>query len=207
MIFSQHGRSRPGSCTHLTPPIDEVAPFRHGDCVWIPDEGGWKHRPANVPGAAGDIALLNGQHDGRRGHWRPDRFRTGFQRSVYEQGWREGAGANVEPPSARARQQNPYGFSAPNQFSYTPGAPWGYGLLTGCQSPCTMGGGVIPNFPGTCGWNYYRPWPWYGGRYPSYGYGGYYPRMFNPSVPESTTMGRSVGLVYNTVIVSGERPR
>lgn len=79
----------PTECTMGTP-FAPAPPYREGDCVWLEDEGGWRYAPANLPGAAGDIALWTGQYDGRRGQYNPEQFKAAFKRKIYDQGYREG---------------------------------------------------------------------------------------------------------------------
>lgn len=56
-------------------------------------------RSQGVPGEAGDVALRQGRLDASYGVHRPELFSHEFQRTIYEQGWRENQGAQANPSS------------------------------------------------------------------------------------------------------------
>lgn len=109
------------------------------------------------------------------------------------------------------RVQNPFPALRPGPVwpgpiaSMSPWAPYGGGTYPGyLQSPCTMGGGIVPNLNDTCGWTYKQWGPGMGGTYPSYSYKGYFPR-FVPGEGYSLPQGPvAVGVEYNAVAVGTE---
>lgn len=123
----------------LTPPFAPAAPYRHGDCVWLQDEGGWRYAPANVPGAAGDIALWSGQYDGRRGNYRGNEW-SGFQRDVYDQGYEEG-------------QREGCPKMNPEEASVSASYPSGQMVLAELATIADMAKSILPKIEG-------RPAPW-----------------------------------------------
>jgi len=116
------------------------------------------------------------------------------------------------------RQPNPYPALRPGPvypgpiYSLSPWAIYGGGTYPGYQhTPCTMGGGVVPNLNDTCGWTYRQWGPGMGSTYPSYSYKGYFPKFvpggsYPPplAIPEPVQPGIDVGVQYNAVAVGNE---